>query len=192
MPLPERRPAAPGRPSSTAAATSPGREAAPAEKAPAPTGVGSYFVANYPPFSFWKPEAIPAAREVLARPGAADAPWACTSTSPSAGCGASSATSGCTPTRTPGEVEGYLDALVREVELYAALPAVSGRSAPVRLLRRRHALLPLHHAAPDARRRGSQAAIPWDRAEEVTFECEPGTLTRKKLDVIREIGVTRL
>src|SRR5437660_7609981 len=25
------------------------------------TGLGNYFVANYPPFSFWKPEHVPAA-----------------------------------------------------------------------------------------------------------------------------------
>ena len=37
-----------------------------------------------------------------------------------------------------------------------------------------------------------KAVIPWDGAEEVTFECEPGTLTRQKLEAIREIGVTRL
>ena len=32
--------------------------------------------------------------------------------------------------------------------------------------------------------------IPWDGAEEVTFEAEPGTLTEHKLKVIRDIGVT--
>jgi oxygen-independent coproporphyrinogen III oxidase len=34
--------------------------------------------------------------------------------------------------------------------------------------------------------------ISWDGAEEVTFECEPGTLTDHKLKAIREMGVTRL
>ena len=34
--------------------------------------------------------------------------------------------------------------------------------------------------------------MPWDEIEEVTFEASPGTLTEKKLDAIREIGVTRL
>jgi len=37
-----------------------------------------------------------------------------------------------------------------------------------------------------------QAALPWTGAEEVTFECEPGTLTRSKLAAIRAMGVTRL
>jgi hypothetical protein len=29
------------------------------------TGVGSYFIANYPPFSFWKPEELRAAEQAL-------------------------------------------------------------------------------------------------------------------------------
>ena len=37
-----------------------------------------------------------------------------------------------------------------------------------------------------------KAITPWDAAEEVTFECEPGTLTESKLSVIRSLGVTRL
>src|ERR671923_257266 len=34
--------------------------------------------------------------------------------------------------------------------------------------------------------------FPWDGAEEVTFECEPGTLQKHKLETLREMGVTRL
>ena len=37
-----------------------------------------------------------------------------------------------------------------------------------------------------------KAILPWDQVEEVTFECEPGTLTDHKLKAIREMGVTRL
>jgi oxygen-independent coproporphyrinogen-3 oxidase len=36
------------------------------------------------------------------------------------------------------------------------------------------------------------AVTSWQQAEEVTFECEPGTLTEAKLASIRGIGVTRL
>jgi oxygen-independent coproporphyrinogen-3 oxidase len=39
---------------------------------------------------------------------------------------------------------------------------------------------------------GLKALLPWDDAEEVTFECEPGTLTAAKLEAIRGLGVTRL
>jgi oxygen-independent coproporphyrinogen-3 oxidase len=34
--------------------------------------------------------------------------------------------------------------------------------------------------------------ISWDQAEEVTFECEPGTLSESKVRTLRELGVTRL
>jgi oxygen-independent coproporphyrinogen-3 oxidase len=37
-----------------------------------------------------------------------------------------------------------------------------------------------------------QRLLPWNEAEEVTFECEPGTLTESKLRVIQKLGVTRL
>jgi oxygen-independent coproporphyrinogen-3 oxidase len=37
-----------------------------------------------------------------------------------------------------------------------------------------------------------KAVFPWDEAEEVTFEAEPGTLNEAKLAAIRELGVTRL
>ena len=39
---------------------------------------------------------------------------------------------------------------------------------------------------------GLRQAFPWDEAEEITFECEPGTLTEKKVHAIRGLGVTRL
>ena len=38
------------------------------------TTVGNYFVSNYPPFSFWKPEFVPDARAALQRPPAAPTP----------------------------------------------------------------------------------------------------------------------
>jgi oxygen-independent coproporphyrinogen-3 oxidase len=34
--------------------------------------------------------------------------------------------------------------------------------------------------------------VSWANAEEVTFECEPGTLHKSKLQTLKEIGVTRL
>jgi oxygen-independent coproporphyrinogen-3 oxidase len=34
--------------------------------------------------------------------------------------------------------------------------------------------------------------MPWEGVEEVSFECEPGTLSESKVHAIKEIGVTRL
>src|SRR5947209_15515119 len=37
-----------------------------------------------------------------------------------------------------------------------------------------------------------QEILPWTGTEEVTFECEPGTLQQHKLEALKELGVTRL
>jgi oxygen-independent coproporphyrinogen-3 oxidase len=34
--------------------------------------------------------------------------------------------------------------------------------------------------------------VSWDEADEVTFECEPGTLSLEKVETLKEIGVTRV
>jgi oxygen-independent coproporphyrinogen-3 oxidase len=34
--------------------------------------------------------------------------------------------------------------------------------------------------------------VSWENAEEVTFECEPGTLRKSKLETLKAMGVTRL
>ncbi len=35
-------------------------------------------------------------------------------------------------------------------------------------------------------------SVTWDHAKEVTFECEPGTLSLEKVQTLKEIGVTRV
>src|SRR5207253_9360147 len=37
-----------------------------------------------------------------------------------------------------------------------------------------------------------QSILAWRGADEVTFECEPGTLQQHKLEALKELGVTRL
>jgi hypothetical protein len=87
--------------------------------------------------------------------------------------------------------QGYLELAIRELELYGAQPFIGGRKpqfvyfgggTPSYLSESQ-----LQHLADRMK-----AILSWDEAEEVTFECEPGTLTDHKLKVIREIGVTRL
>ena len=44
------------------------------EKKVEKTEAGNYFVSNYPPFSFWKPDQVQIVEEVLQRPAPADVP----------------------------------------------------------------------------------------------------------------------
>jgi oxygen-independent coproporphyrinogen-3 oxidase len=89
------------------------------------------------------------------------------------------------------EIETYVSALSREIELVSRLPVMGGR--PFRFVY-------FGGCTPSflsAKQLVSlvdrlRANINWDKAEEVTFECEPGTLSESKLLTIRDLGVTRL
>jgi oxygen-independent coproporphyrinogen-3 oxidase len=81
--------------------------------------------------------------------------------------------------------------LAREWELYTRLPAIAGR--PVNFVYfggGTPSFLSTRQLEGLVTR--LSAATPWRDAEEITFECEPGTLTGTKLSAIRQMGVTRL
>src|SRR5262249_50404092 len=89
------------------------------------------------------------------------------------------------------EVTTYSDAIVREVELYAATPAVRGRKLEFVYF---GGGTPSYLSASQLTSLMTrlQAIIPWSGAREVTFECEPGTLQLHKLQALKQLGVTRL
>ncbi len=155
------------------------------------TGLGNYFVANYPPFSFWKPAFLPEARQALDRPPKPGTPLGLYLHIPFCRKRCKFCYFRVYTDKNARDVEGYVEALVKEVELYSRLPIVGGRSL--------HFVYfgggtPSYLSA--AQLRGLverlKAAIPWDGAEEVTFECEPGTLQQHKVTTLKELGVTRL
>ena len=148
------------------------------------TEVGSYFVANYPPFSVWTPDAV--ARGRAAGAGSAARSRACrsgcTCTSRSAGSAASSATSASTPTRTRARSRSISTCSAREWELYRADAGdrrAAARTSSTSAAARRRFSRPAQLQRLVSR---LTAAASWDTAEEVTFECEPGTLTEPKLE----------
>ena len=168
-------------------------DAAAAATAPASeTEVGSYFVANYPPFSTWTAEAVAdAARPALATPAAEDVPLGLYLHIPFCRKRCHFCYFRVYTDKNAAEVQSYLDVLGREWELYAEQPAIAGRPLDfiyfgggtpsflsVRQLRGLVDRL--------------SAVTPWSAASEITFECEPGTLTEPKLRAIRDMGVTRL
>ena len=156
------------------------------------TEVGSYFVATYPPFSVWKPEQV----EREAMPALRSAPVA------GVPLGMYLHIPFCRKRchfcyfrvytdKNAQEVQDYLDVVANEWDLYKPLPSVAGRpidfvyfggGTPSFLSTRQ-----LRGLVDNL-----SAVSPWRDAEEITFECEPGTLAGDKLSVIRDIGVTRL
>jgi oxygen-independent coproporphyrinogen-3 oxidase len=161
------------------------------------TEVGSYFISNYPPFSQWSAEALSDVRAAL------DAPPVCPpGQSEPAPLGLYLHIPFCRKRckfcyfrvytdKNSHDVETYVAALSREIELVSKLPIMGQR--PFRFVY-------FGGGTPSflsAKQLTSlvdrlRANINWDEAEEVTFECEPGTLSQPKVATLRELGVTRL
>jgi oxygen-independent coproporphyrinogen III oxidase len=154
------------------------------------TEPGSYFVANYPPFTRWTADAVPDVLAAFAAP----------------------------PTQEPlglylhvpfcrkrckfcyfrvytdvaaADVERYSLALAREAATAAAQPAVAGR--PLRYVYFGGGT-PSFLSVKQLERlvAGLHASFGWEDAEEVTFECEPGTLSEPKVKALKAIGMTRI
>jgi oxygen-independent coproporphyrinogen-3 oxidase len=158
---------------------------------PTETDVGSVFVSNYPPYSFWTDKALPAARLAMETPPAGTADLGLYVHIPFCRKRCKFCYFRVYTDKNSSDIESYLDGLVREVELVADKPAIAGR--PLKFVYFGGGT-PSYLSARQLESlvRRLEALIPWAGAEEVTFECEPGTLKRSRLESIREIGVTRL
>ena len=155
------------------------------------TDVGSYFVANYPPFSVWTSEAVEtAAKPALASPPA-NVPLGLYLHIPFCRKRCHFCYYRVYTDKNASEVQSYLDVLAREWELYALEPAITGRPLDfVYFGGGTPSFLSVRQLEGLVTR--LSAVTPWSTAEEITFECEPGTLTEPKLAAIRRLGVTRL
>jgi oxygen-independent coproporphyrinogen-3 oxidase len=152
---------------------------------------GSYFVSAYPPFDAWTRESLAGYRELLERPPARREPLGLYVHIPfwERRCDF------CYYLSYEGsktsEVDAYLAALPWELERYRALPAIEGRpfdyvyfggGTPSLLsLQRLDTLLTAL----------AEQATPWN-PREFTFECAPRSITRDKLQLLRDRGVTRI
>jgi oxygen-independent coproporphyrinogen III oxidase len=156
------------------------------------TEVGSYFVANYPPFSVWTTDAVPTeARPARATPASPDTPLGLYLHIPFCRKRCHFCYFRVYTDRNAREVESYLDLLAREWELYAPMAAIAGRQLDfVYFGGGTPSFLSTRQLTSLVNRLTSVSS--WAAAEEITFECEPGTLTEAKLVAIRAMGVTRL
>jgi oxygen-independent coproporphyrinogen-3 oxidase len=156
------------------------------------TEVGSYFVATYPPFSAWNAAAVASdGLPALHTPPVAGVPLGLYLHIPFCRKRCHFCYFRVYTDKNAQEVADYLDVLAREWELCAQLPAVAGRRLNfVYFGGGTPSFLSTKQLEGLVSR--LSAATPWKDAEEVTFECEPGTLTEAKLAAIRGIGVTRL
>jgi len=155
------------------------------------TEVGNYFVSNYPPFSQWKPEFIGEAIAALDEAPRVQDPLGLYIHIPFCRKRCKFCYFKVYTDKNASEIEIYLDALIKENELYSRTRAFQGRQlrfayfgggTPSYVSEKQ-----LHYLVD-----GLNRHVSWANAEEVTFECEPGTLQKSKLEALKEIGVTRL
>ncbi|MCK6485155.1 MAG: coproporphyrinogen III oxidase family protein [Phycisphaerae bacterium] len=157
------------------------------------TQPGNYFVANYPPFSAWRPEHVPAAIAALdaSASSATAAPLGLYLHIPFCRKRCKFCYFRVYTDKNADEVQAYIDALTREVSLYAGRAGLRGRQFEFVYF---GGGTPSFISAEQLKRlvEGIQRHWTWESAREVTFECEPGTLQKHKLEAIRAIGATRL
>ena len=154
------------------------------------TEVGSYFISNYPPYSQWSPDQLGEIEAALQAPPA-EVPLGLYLHIPFCRKRCKFCYFKVFTDNNASEIETYVSALSREIELVSQLPVMGDR--PFRFVYfgggTPSFLSPKQLTSLVDRLR---ASINWDQAEEVTFECEPGTLSESKIKTIRELGITRL
>src|SRR5215470_10730202 len=162
-----------------------------AESAGVRTEVGNYFVSNYPPFSQWRPEYVPSALKAMNSAPRTEEALGLYFHIPFCRKRCKFCYFKVYTDKNASQIESYLSALIKENEIYSRTPALQGRKlkfayfgggTPSYISEKQ-----LHQLVE-----GLNRHVSWSNAEEVTFECEPGTLRQSKLETLKSIGVTRL
>src|SRR6201988_3293223 len=132
------------------------------------TAPGNYFVANYPPFSAWKPAHLPQALAALQDAPQAGTPLGLYLHIPFCRKRCKFCYFRVYTDKNARDVEAYLDALVQEVALYSRVPLIGGR--PLKYVYFGGGT-PSYLSATQLRSlmQRLQAVMPWKGAEEVTF-----------------------
>jgi oxygen-independent coproporphyrinogen-3 oxidase len=155
------------------------------------TAAGNYFVANYPPFSFWNTEDINQVNQILESEAPTDVPLGIYYHIPFCRKRCHFCYFRVYTDKNAAQIASYLDATLKELKTYAQKPYLRSRKPKFIYF---GGGTPSYLSAKQLTSLTDRmkAITPWDEVEEVTFECEPGTLNEKKLEVIKNLGTTRL
>lgn len=155
------------------------------------TTVGNYFVSNYPPYSTWSTDHRQAALDLFDTPAPADTPLGLYVHIPFCRKRCHFCYFRVYTDKTRDEVSDYLEAVLTETRRYTQTQRIAGRplkfvyfggGTPSYLSEKQLTYL----------FDGLKDALDWSEVEEVAFECEPGTLSTRKLECLQSLGVTRL
>jgi oxygen-independent coproporphyrinogen-3 oxidase len=157
------------------------------------TEVGSYFISNYPPFSLWTEQHVPEALKAFETPceQTAETPLGLYIHIPFCRKRCKFCYFRVYTNQNAKAIEDYVQSLIREIELVSQQPGVTGREL---LFVYFGGGTPSYLSSRQLRslRERMSEYVSWDNAQEVTFECEPGTLSLDKLQTLKEIGITRI
>lgn len=155
------------------------------------TKAGNYFVSNYPPYSFWSPQETVKVEAMLDRAPATGSSLGVYVHIPFCRKRCHFCYFKVYTDKNATEVESYVDAVVAEARLYAKRAALAGRKPTFLYF---GGGTPSYISSNQLAKLvgGLKESFPWDEAQEIAFECEPGTLTEGKLAVLKQVGVTRL
>lgn len=155
------------------------------------TEIGSYFISNYPPFSQWRREHVQQALDALHAEPDRSVPLGMYIHIPFCRKRCKFCYFRVYTQQNADTIKNYVEALDCEVQLLKDCRGLSGRTlrfvyfgggTPSYLSARQLHML----------RERLSHSVSWDNAEEVTFECEPGTLSLEKVQTLKEIGITRV
>lgn len=154
------------------------------------TSVGSYFISNYPPFSQWSSDELGEIKTAFAS-APNDSPLGLYLHIPFCRKRCKFCYFKVFTDNKASDIETYVSALSQEIELVSQQPIMGDR--PFRFVYfgggTPSYLSPKQLTRLVDRLRES---IDWSAAEEVTFECEPGTLSETKVKTLKELGISRL
>jgi len=155
------------------------------------TTAGNYFVSNYPPYSFWTAQHTAEAYAALDRPAEVHTPLGIYVHIPFCRKRCHFCYFKVYTDKDSDEINTYLETVAQEMALYARRPFINGRTPRFVYF---GGGTPSYISSRQLERLvdSMKSALRWGQPDEVTFECEPGTITEGKLKVIKDIGVTRL
>ena len=154
------------------------------------TEVCSYFISNYPPYSQWKRDQLDCVDQAMNQ-APNDVPLGLYIHIPFCRKRCKFCYFKVYTDQNAAAIESYVSALSREIEIVSQQPVMGGR--PFRCVYfggGTPSFLSVRQLTSLVDR--LRENIDWSQAEEVTFECEPGTLQESKVRTLRELGVTRL
>ena len=149
------------------------------------------FVSNYPPFAHWSAEAVASAEEILDRAPDGHEPMGLYLHIPFCRKRCHFCYFRVFTGRSSEDITRYVTALQRELDLISRWAAVGGRG-PRFVYFGGGTPSYLSSSQLETIFEAARASFDDGSVEEVTFECEPGTLSKSKVRLLKDLGVTRL